>query len=186
MLRIIGGKLGGRYIKSGWHKRSGLRPLAEVFREALFNSLGSLIGDAVFLDAFAGTGAVGIEALSRGAKFAIFVEKHRKTAFLIKNNLSMLGIEDKGKVIRGDALKVIPSLNVKVDIAFFGPPYDKGFIPKIYTLLGSWKQTPFLKRIVIQSSPREWMEHPDFEVISDLSRGDTVLKILRYKEGYDG
>ncbi len=181
MLRIIGGKLGGRYIKSGWHKQSGLRPLAEVFREALFNSLGSFVEDAVFLDAFAGTGAVGIEAISRGAKKSIFIEKHRRTASLIKNNLKSLGVNDRAEVIVGDVLKILPTLGEDIDIAFFGPPYDKGFIPKIYDTLLRWNRTPYLKKIIIQSSPREWIDNDAFQVIKDLSRGDTVLKILRYK-----
>ncbi|UZN22822.1 16S rRNA (guanine(966)-N(2))-methyltransferase RsmD [bacterium 3DAC] len=181
MLRIIGGELGGRYIKSGWHKQSGLRPLAEVFRGALFNSLGTLVEDSIFLDAFAGTGAVGIEAISRGAKKSIFIEKHRKTASLIKNNLKSLGVEDRAEVIVGDVLRILPSLREDINIAFFGPPYDKGFIPKIYDTLLKWDKTPMLKRIIIQSSPREWQDHEAFEVVKDLSRGDTVLKILRYK-----
>ena len=183
MLRIVGGTLGGRYIKSGWHKKSGLRPLAEVFREALFNSLGYLIEDSIFLDAFAGTGAVGIEAISRGARGAYFIERHRKTASLIRSNLKALGIEDKADVIVGDVIKILPSLTYDIDIAFFGPPYDKGFLPRIYEALLQWPRTPYLKRIIIQTSPREWADHPKFPVIKDLSRGDTVLKILQFREG---
>ncbi len=181
-LRIVGGFLGGRYIDGGWNKKAGLRPLAEVFREALFNSLGSAIVDSVFLDAFAGTGAVGIEAISRGARSSYFIEKHRKTAYLIKNNLKKLGVEDRGEVIIGDVLKILPTLDIPIDIAFFGPPYDKGFLPGIYDALMKWDRTPYLSHIIIQTSPREWQESNHFEVIKDLSRGDTVLKVLRWRD----
>lgn len=183
MLRIVGGEFGGQYIKSAWNNKKGLRPLAEVFREALFNSLGNSVKDAIFVDAFAGTGAVGIEALSRKARYVYFIEKDKRTARLIRENLNHLKIRDRATVIVGDVFRKLFYLKDPVNIIFFGPPYDRGFIPRVYDILLKWDQTPTLKYIIIQSSPREWLENPDFEVLRDLSRGDTVLKILRYVGG---
>ena len=96
-MRIVAGKFRSRLLKSP--KGMGLRPTSDKLRETLFNVLGELVVDARFVDLFAGTGAVGIEALSRGAREAIFVEKHPPTAALIKKNLESLDIRSGARVV---------------------------------------------------------------------------------------
>jgi 16S rRNA (guanine(966)-N(2))-methyltransferase RsmD len=91
-------------------------------RESLFSILAPLIGDAIFLDLYAGTGAVGIEALSRGAKKAIFVEHDPAAVEVIRANLKSLGLENRARVWTGRAASVIKKLE-PVDIAFLDPPY---------------------------------------------------------------
>ena len=118
-LRVIAGEFRSRLLKSV----PGLdtRPTPDRLREALFNVLTPVIEGAVFLDAYAGTGAVGIEALSRGAKRAIFVERSRAAVEVIRDNLAALGIAGRAEVYTGKAAPVLQ--RVTADIVFLDPPY---------------------------------------------------------------
>lgn len=119
-MRVIGGEFRSRVLKS----LPGLdvRPTPDRMRESLFSILTPRIGGAIFLDLYAGTGAVGIEALSRGAKKAIFVEHHPEALEVLRGNLKSLGLENRSRVWQGRAASVIPKLE-RVDIAFLDPPY---------------------------------------------------------------
>jgi 16S rRNA (guanine966-N2)-methyltransferase len=116
---VIGGEFRSRAIKS----LPGLdvRPTPDRLREALFNVLAPRIEGVVFADLYAGTGAVGIEALSRGAARAIFVEQKHAAAGAIRQNLRSLGIESRAEVRQGRATAMIPRL--EADIVFLDPPY---------------------------------------------------------------
>src|ERR1700751_5279982 len=118
-MRIIGGEFRSCLLKS----LPGLdvRPTPDRLREALFNVLAPRIEGAVFADIYAGTGAVGIEALSRGAGRAIFVEHNRHAIGIIRANLKSLGLEDRTQVIQARARVALPS--VRADIVFIDPPY---------------------------------------------------------------
>ena len=118
-MRVIGGEFRSRAIKS----LPGLdvRPTPDRLREALFNILAPRIEDAVFADLYAGTGAVGIEALSRGAARAIFVEQKHAAVKTIRENLRSLGIEGRAEVRQGRATAMIPRL--EAGIVFLDPPY---------------------------------------------------------------
>ena len=98
-----------------------VRPTPDRLREALFNILAPPIDGAVFADVYAGTGAVGIEALSRGAARAIFIEQNRAACDVIRENLRSLGIEDRAKVMRMGAS--IALTEVEAGIVFIDPPY---------------------------------------------------------------
>jgi 16S rRNA (guanine966-N2)-methyltransferase len=98
------------------------RPTPDRMRETLFNILSPRIEGTTFLDAYAGTGAVGIEALSRGAERAIFVEKNRAAVEIIRENLHSLGIENRSDVFTGKAWNVLERL--AADIVFLDPPYE--------------------------------------------------------------
>ena len=98
------------------------RPTPDRLRETLFNILLPRIEGTTFLDAYAGTGAVGIEALSRGAERAIFVEKNRAAVEIIRENLHSLGIENRSEVFTGKAWNVLERL--AADIVFLDPPYE--------------------------------------------------------------
>jgi 16S rRNA (guanine966-N2)-methyltransferase len=119
-MRVIGGEFRSRKLKSV----PGLdtRPTPDRLREALFNVLALRIQDSIFLDLYAGTGAVGIEALSRGAKRCIFVEKHRGAVDVIRENLATLGLDSRAQVFTGKASMVLE--RVSADIAFIDPPYE--------------------------------------------------------------
>jgi 16S rRNA (guanine(966)-N(2))-methyltransferase RsmD len=112
-----------------------VRPTPDRLREALFNVLAPRIEGAVFLDAYAGSGAVGIEALSRGAARAIFLEKQFAAAQVIRENLRSLGIEDRATVVHGTAVAGLRRL--EADIYFLDPPYtEPGEYKAALTLLG--------------------------------------------------
>lgn len=107
-----------------------IRPTSDRLRETLFNVLASRIGeDSCFLDLCAGTGAVGIEALSRGVGFATFVDKSRRACILIEENLDLLEIpEEKTEVIRSDAAEYLRKTNRTFDLIFYDPPYRDEYI----------------------------------------------------------
>lgn len=119
-MRVIGGEFRSRRLKS----LPGLatRPTPDRLRETLFDVLGPQIRDSIFLDAYAGTGAVGIEALSRGARRAIFIEKARSAVEVISENLASLGLENRSEVFTSRAVTVLEG--ARADIAFLDPPYE--------------------------------------------------------------
>jgi 16S rRNA (guanine966-N2)-methyltransferase len=127
-MRIIAGTYRSRILKST--KDLALRPTSDYLRETLFNVLGSGISGSRFLDVFAGTGAVGIEALSRGATHATFIEKHAPTAALIRKNLALLKINSGATVISADAVRALETLEAKMQTG--EPPYDYIFIDPPY------------------------------------------------------
>ena len=120
-MRVIGGEFRSRRLKT----IPGLatRPTPDRLRETLFNVLAPRIAGAVFLDAYAGTGAVGIEALSRGAARCIFLESSRGALEAIRENLHALGIEDRALVVAGPVLATLA--RQQADIVFLDPPYER-------------------------------------------------------------
>jgi len=124
-LRIIGGNARGKRIRSV--PGDTTRPITDKVREALFNIIGNDIQDAALLDLFAGTGSVGIEALSRGAKFVSFIDMNWRAVAIIKENLSSTGLERGTEVIRSDAFVYINRLpNHQFDYIYIAPPQYKG------------------------------------------------------------
>ncbi len=120
-MRIIGGEFRSRLLKS--LPGVDVRPTPDRLRETLFNILSPVIAGSVFLDAYAGTGAVGIEALSRGARRAIFIEKSREAVALIQQNLTTLGIRSRSIIHVGAVARKI-SIE-EADIIFLDPPYPQ-------------------------------------------------------------
>jgi 16S rRNA (guanine(966)-N(2))-methyltransferase RsmD len=118
-MRVIAGEFRSRLLRT----LPGLdtRPTPDRLREALFNVIAPEIEDEVFLDAYAGTGAVGIEALSRGASRAIFIERSRAAVDIIRENLSSLGLLKRAEVVQGRVLQYLQ--HRKADIVFLDPPY---------------------------------------------------------------
>jgi 16S rRNA (guanine966-N2)-methyltransferase len=119
-MRVIAGEFRSRRLKS----LPGLntRPTPDRMRETLFNVLATRIPDCVFMDIYAGTGAVGIEALSRGARRAVFIEKNRAAVEVIHENLATLGLQRRAEVFSSKAATVLE--RVRAEIAFLDPPYE--------------------------------------------------------------
>ena len=138
-MRIIAGKYRGRNLKSP--PSLEVRPTADRLRETLFNVIAPRIEDARFLDLCAGSGAVGIEALSRGARHATFVDRSRKMCDLIKLNLDLCRIErSESEVVHAEALDYLqrfiamqPDSGKPWDIVFFDPPYAVDYMPILKT-----------------------------------------------------
>ncbi len=120
-MRVIGGEFRSRRLKS--IPGMATRPTPDRLRETLFDILGAQVEGAVFLDAYAGTGAVGIEALSRGAASAVFIEKSKNAAKVLRENLASLEIEGRALVVVAPALKSIAAQ--RADIVFLDPPYER-------------------------------------------------------------
>lgn len=135
-MRVIAGSAKGRKLKAPDDK--GVRPLTDRSKETLFNILAPVIYDASFLDLFAGSGSVGIEALSRGAKLAFFVEKDRKVVRFIYDNLKACKLMDRAEIFALEvsrALKILNAKGAKFDIIYVGAPYgSKDFIPSLELL----------------------------------------------------
>jgi 16S rRNA (guanine966-N2)-methyltransferase len=135
-MRIIAGDYRRRNLNSPPGMTT--RPMPDRVKESLFSILGLRVKDATFLDCFAGSGAIGLEALSRGAQSCLFVEKDRHSADTLESNIDMLGetCRERSTVIRGDALglSVVARCPRPLDLAFFDPPY-----PLIQTRLG-WER----------------------------------------------
>ena len=123
-MRIIGGSARGRKLVGPSSDRT--RPLSDRARESLFNILGPGIRGERVLDLFAGTGAVGLEALSLGARSATFVEQDRRALGDIQENLDTLGFADHGTAVPGDALSFIRRTRESFDVIFAGPPQWAG------------------------------------------------------------
>jgi 16S rRNA (guanine(966)-N(2))-methyltransferase RsmD len=123
-MRVIAGKFRSRTLRS--LKGQTLRPTSDRLRETLFNILGPTVQDSLFVDLYAGTGAVGIEALSRGANSAIFVEQHSAATALIRRNLESLGITGEAEILSVDVLRGIERLavrHIRAHYVFLDPPY---------------------------------------------------------------
>ncbi len=118
-MRVIAGEFRSRRLQT--LPGQALRPTPDRLRETLFNILAPRLRNAVFLDVYAGSGAVGIEALSRGAARAIFIEKHRPAVDVIRENLKSLGLLDRSLVVPGPAAREIASH--PADLVFVDPPY---------------------------------------------------------------
>ena len=132
-MRVIAGEFRSRRLKSSPGRAT--RPTPDRLRETLFDILGSRVGGAVFLDAYAGTGAVGIEAISRGAARGIFIERSKAAEKVLRENVVSLGIEDRTVVELGAAAALIP--RYKAGIVFLDPPYDhESEYGRVFEILG--------------------------------------------------
>lgn len=180
-MRISGGEAKGRTLN--FPSRSTQRPTTDFLREALFNLLGSP-ADRSFLDLFAGSGSVGLEALSRSAKNATFVEKSKVLAGFIHQNISSCGYSDQCRILQADILSALRDLSRKkyrFDIIFADPPYNEGFVGDTISAL---REYPVLEEggvIVVQHSVREKLTSlPDGWFVADQRKyGDNILTFIR-------
>jgi 16S rRNA (guanine966-N2)-methyltransferase len=139
-VRIISGSRRGRKLVE-WEE-SGIRPMRDLVRSALFSILGDFIPKADFLDLFCGTGSVGLEALSRGANSCLFVDHAPGSCGIARRNLEALDFLTEGRVMEGDAFAMIDELarrGRRFDIVFVGPPYFHELVPATLTALANGK-----------------------------------------------
>lgn len=129
-MRVVAGTHGSRKLNT----LDGLntRPTGDKVRAALFSRIGPFFSGGTFLDLFAGSGACGLEALSRGMEKAIFVEKNPKALKVIESNIKLLGENEYSKVMRGDSIKIYESIDEPLDVIFLDPPYE---FPKLEQLI---------------------------------------------------
>ncbi len=135
-MRVIAGKYKGRGLCS--IKGIDIRPTSDMVKESLFNILGDAVIDSRFLDLFGGTGGVGIEALSRGAEHAVFIDASTKSIKVLKENLNNLGIKEEAEVFNTEystAINKLDKYNKKFDIIFIDPPYGIGIAESALELI---------------------------------------------------
>ena len=183
MVRVIAGAARGARLRAP--KGLSTRPTADRVKEALFNILGDVAGASV-LDLFAGTGALGIEALSRGSSFAVFVERDGRTAQVIRGNLVHTKLEDRAAVVRAE-VPVDPARLVRwspFTLVFMDPPYDTGCImPTLSWLCGSGLLADGAL-IALERSRMEEIASPpkNMRAVREKVYGPTVLNIFAYSE----
>lgn len=132
-LRIIGGRYRRRVLR--FPDSEGLRPTPDRVRETLFNWLGQELDGQHCLDLFAGSGALGFEAASRGAARVVMIEQAPKVLAALLENAKMLQNPPEVEIMRGDALQYLASANTKFDLIFIDPPYRKGWIARLEQIL---------------------------------------------------
>jgi len=182
-MRVIAGKYRSRPLRS-LHGLD-LRPTSDRLRETLFNVLAPMVEDSVWLDLYAGTGAVGIEALSRGAQMVYFVESSRKAAALIRENLRSLSIESSFQLLEREvdlALRTFDSQAVSCDVCFLDPPYRMQH--EYAKTLNFLSDSPLLKPSSIVTAEHEKHFDPGEKVgrlerYRELKQGDAVLSFYR-------
>lgn len=154
------------------------RPTTDRVKETLFNMLNPYLGGCSFLDLFAGSGAIGIEALSRGAAEAVFVENSEKATACIRHNLDFTRLADRGRIEMGDVLTVIRRMDrvgtKPFDIIFMDPPYRMGWEEKVFAILSDSSLMDEYTLIVVEAALET-----DFSWLSDY--GCYVKKEKRYK-----
>ena len=169
-MRIIAGEFRGRPLKPPGDRRT--RPTADRVREAWFSILGPALPGARVLDLFAGSGALGLEALSRGASGVDFVEVSKTSLDALRANVAALHVEGRVRIHRADALRFVARLPAGAyDVAFADPPYQTDQAARLVEL---FRQNPFARVLGV--------EHPARQPITgDDSRayGDTALTFLR-------
>lgn len=186
-MRIVSGEFKGRRLAAP--RGRDVRPTSDKVREALFSILGSVDGDVV-IDLFAGTGALGIEALSRGAAKATFVELDRQALEVVNRNIdaTLTRDHDRCEVIKGDAARVVRTLALaqkRFDLVFFDPPYEQtsalvaAMIDTLPTICSQDSRIVLelatRHRDVIEQSAQGW----GAEVVLERTYGDTVIAVLR-------
>jgi len=182
-MRVVGGRLRGRSLVSPSSR--DIRPTADRLRESLFNILVHAYGDPIegarVLDLFAGTGALGIEAISRGAKFALFVDNGTEARALLRNNIEALGLGGVTKVFRRDATDLGPAHPVEpFTLAFLDPPYAKALAEKALASLrdGGWLVPGAIA--VVEEAKAAGVTAPDgYEELERRAYDDTEFVVLR-------
>jgi len=182
-MRIVGGRLRGRTLAAP--KTQAIRPTADRLRESLFNILAHAYGDPIegarVLDLFAGTGALGFEALSRGASFVLFVDDGAEARALLRGNVEALGAGGATKVYRRDATRLGPVAPLEpFSLAFLDPPYGKGLAEKALTSArdGGWLAADAL--VVVEEAADAGFKPPDsFEEVERRGYDDTEFVFLR-------
>jgi 16S rRNA (guanine(966)-N(2))-methyltransferase RsmD len=155
-----------------------IRPTSDRLRESLFNILASRIVGARFLDICAGSGAVGIEALSRGADHATFIERSRRASAIIEANLASLGITSEARVINRDAtsaMKRLIELSEKFDIAFFDPPYSAHIYRSVMTLLAAVLASSGIAIIEHHAKSPPEPEYGPLRIYREIRHGESAL-----------
>ena len=184
-MRIVGGRLRGRLLAAPASR--AIRPTADRLRESLFNILvhayGDPITDARVLDLFSGTGALGLEALSRGAAFALFIDEGAEARALLRENVATLGLGGTTRIFRRDATKLGAAHPIEAfSLAFLDPPYGRGLAEQALASAraGGWLAPGAL--VVVEEAAKPSFTTPEgFDEIERRNYDDSALIVLRHR-----
>ena len=182
-MRVISGTAKGRHLQAV--PGDSTRPITDRVKEALFNILGADVIDTEFLDLFGGTGGVGIEALSRGAAHAVFIDKNHKAQTTIKANLELTRLAEHGEIVRGDAFRYLQGVPQPFHYIYVAPPQYERLWVNALTLLD--EQPGWLAddgEIIVQIHPKEYEVMPleNFEEIDQRKYSSTLLVFYEHKQ----
>lgn len=172
-MRIISGAKRGRRLVD-WED-AGIRPMRDFVRTALFNIVSDFVPDAAFLDLYCGTGSVGLEALSRGARTCTFVDRSAEACRIVRRNLDLLDFVAKADVVTIDALQAIGELQRmgrQYDLVFIGPPYYHELVPQTLHVLGGSR--------LLTDDPVVVAEVHSTESVSDAYGSLGLVEVRRY------
>jgi len=169
-MRVISGSAKGIFLKTRSH--DDLRPTSSKVKEALFNILGAEVIECSFLDGFAGTGTIGIEALSRGARSCTFIERERSVLPLLHHNLALTSLKEKSRVLPTDIVRGMEILKgTTFDFIFLDPPYRYNAYEKVLRII--------VEKEIITAGGLIVVEHYHK---TEISCCDTALSLVRYEK----
>lgn len=182
-MRVVGGRLRGRKLLP--IRGSAIRPTADRVREAVFNIIAPWIRGARVLDLFAGTGAMGIEALSRGADSAVFIDDRRASLDVVRRNIELLGLSSQSRAILWDAARNLDCLRTgtpEIDLVFMDPPYHRGLAaPALAHLARCGALVPGALIVVEHAASDPLPEETGPYALTDRRRyGKTFVSLLIY------
>jgi 16S rRNA (guanine966-N2)-methyltransferase len=175
-LRVAGGEARGRRLKTP----KGIRPTQGMVKQAIFNLVGADIQDAIVIDLFAGSGALGIEALSRGASGVVFVDREPRGLAILRQNLEALGLKERAQVVRGDVVRWLessPEQIKRAGVVFLDPPYDDAVLDRALKVLD--------REVVDATIVAEHSRRHELPMLGRLRAdrqrryGDTMVTVLR-------
>lgn len=185
-MRIVAGKFRGRAIAAPAHE--GVRPTSDRVRESVFNILSHGIADfdlrgARVIDLFAGTGALGLEAMSRGAAYCLFVEDNADLRALIRTNIEAFGLTGETRIFRRDATDLGPAGKLdSYSLAFLDPPYGKGLGEKALAILSEGKWLTSGAIVVFEERAGTAVNlQAAYDLFDTRTYGDTDVRLLRYR-----
>ncbi len=177
-MRIISGMRKGLKLKSP--DGMNTRPTTDRVKESIFNLLQFCLPCDMVLDLFAGSGALGIEALSRHSSHAVFVDQNRQSIALVQDNLSIAQFQEKATVVSKDALSYLKECSATFDLIFLDPPYNKGFLIPVLQEIAERNLLADDGIIVVESEENgETIEGSPFSVRRVAKYGKTVITLLQ-------
>jgi 16S rRNA (guanine(966)-N(2))-methyltransferase RsmD len=184
-MRITGGALKGRRLHAP--KSAAIRPMRDQVRAALFNILDDLVSGSHFLDLFAGTGSVGLEALSRGAVRAVFVDSSREAVQIIERNVLALGLRDRVTILQDDVFRALERLwrrGERFDLVFIGPPYRQNLAHHTLERLGELDLLSERAIVATEIFKKEHVEprYGRLALFDERVYGDNLIVLYRWEE----
>ena len=184
-MRIIAGEFRGRKLKAVEGLK--VRPTADKVKEAVFSALSPHLYDSEFLDVFGGSGSIALEALSRGAKSAVILEKDRDAQKVIEDNIKLCGVNERCLLLKGDSLQGLDRLareNRQFDLIYIDPPYQAGLYSAVLKMIA---ENHLIKKdgLILAESPREMTivyDNCPFQIIKEKYYGICKITTLSRRE----